>query len=312
MSNRVNSKWMLVLMFAPLLMGNQGCSQSFEPVGGTQSTRNTTNGPAGGETPLGGSNPGTGGGTTNPVSGDSGSGGTTPPSSSPTITPELKAAFRSLHQYPVRIATPPPPGTFDYGAVNLVGFKSQYDPNENVAGCASGALANTSCAFPWTTSGSVGLSFTESLINYNVPSAFRFFVTSGSTDVRMTGYAAQRTAIVFAIRMGRAPSRTAAVTAAEYSSIQSSERVDTSFARLSNGEEILVAHDGGGTVRFLSGRTNTNGGWIFIRQLPIASVPAGYTVAPTLYDIQLAVVSDKAAFINHYKSLTFDSSGDPQ
>lgn len=311
MSNRVNSKWMLMLLFAPLLMGNQGCSQSFEPVEGTQSTRNTATGPNGGETPLGGSNPGTGGGSTTPDTGGGGS-GTTPPSSSPTITPELKAAFRSLHQYSVRVATPPAPGTFDYGAVNLVGFKSQYDPNESIAGCATGALANTSCAFPWTGSGTVGLSFTEALINYNVPSAFRFFVTSGSTDVRMTGYSAQRTAIVFAVRMGRAPTRTAAVTAAEYSSIQANEKIDTSFARLSNGEEILVAHDGGGTVRFLSGRTNTSGGWIFIRQLPIASVPTGYTVAPTLYDIQLAVVADKSAFINHYRSLTFDSSGDPQ
>ena len=306
---------MLVLL-APLLLVVQGCGQPLDPglsEKNGSNRNNTGNGPAGGESPLGGSEPpntGGGGGTLPPVGGGGGSDGGS--NYTPTITPELKAAYRSLHQFNLRVARPPAPGSFEYTFSNLVGFQSQYNPNDAVAGCAIGAIANTQCAFPWTEAGTVALNFTEALIGYNVPGSMRFFVTSGASDIRMTGYAAQKTAFVFAMRMGRAPARTASVSAAEYASIQMSEKVDTSFSRLASGQEILVTHDGGGTLRFLSGRANTSGGWIFIKQIPVASAPNGLVPSPTLYDIQLAVVSDKSAFLSHYKNLKWDSSGDPQ
>ncbi len=233
-----------------------------------------------------------------------------PPVTQP-VTPPISTGFTSLHQYSLRIARKPAEGSYDYEFYNYVGFKNQYNPDDAMTGCSIGTLTG-SCAFPWAEATTVGLSFTDRMIGYNVPKAFRFFVTAGTTDVRMAGYAQQRTAFVYAIRMGQAPSRTAAVSAAEYSAIQANEHIDSSYSRLANGEEILVAHDGGGTVRFLSGKAISNGGWIYVRQLAISEGISGMQVGDTLYDIQLAIVANKADFIQHYRRLQFNAYGDPE
>lgn len=195
---------------------------------------------------------------------------------------------------------------------SYTGFKNQYNPSDSMTACSLGILPAGDCAFPWTESSTVSLSFTEALIGYNVPRNMRFFVTSGSSDVRMAGYAAQRQAFAFVIKMGSAPARTRAITAAEYSAAQVSENIDTSYARLARGDEMIVVHDGGGTVRFLSGKAVTTGGWIYVRQLDIAENISGMTPAANLYDIQLSVVADRASFVQHYNRMTFDASGDPE
>lgn len=237
------------------------------------------------------------------------------PTPAPTPTPNSSASedsqFTSLHQFDLRVAMKPPEGSYDYQYSLLKSFKNQYNPNESVAGCNSGAVKNNLCAFPWTDSMTVALNFTDNLINYNVPKNFRFYVTDGMTDVRMAGYAPQRSAFVFVIRKGQAPQRTQSVTAAEYYSIQQSENIDTSYQRLAAGQEIMVAHDGGGTVRFLSGKVSSTGGWIYIRQLNLAETPSGMQSSDRLYDLQLSVVTDKNSFLNHYQRLQWNSVGDP-
>ncbi len=235
---------------------------------------------------------------------------TSPPVTQP-VTPPISSGFTSLHQFSLRIAKKPNEGSYDYEFYNYVGFKNQYNPDDSMTGCSIGTIAG-SCAFPWAEATTVGLNFTDRMIGYNVPRTFRFYVTAGTADVRMAGYAQQRTAFVYAIRMGQAPARTRAVTAVEYSSIQAREHIDSSYSRLANGEEILVAHDGGGTVRFLSGQAVSNGGWIYVRQLAISEGISGMQVGDTLYDIQLAVVANKADFIQHYRRMKFDASGDPE
>lgn len=237
------------------------------------------------------------------------------PNPTPTPTPNSSASedpqFTSLHQFDLRVAMKPAEGSYDYQYNLLKSFKNQYNPNDSVAGCNSGALKNNLCAFPWTESSTVALNFTENLIGYNVPKNFRFFVTDGMTDVRMAGYAPQRSAFVFVIRKGQAPQRTQAVTATEYYSIQQSENIDTSYQRLAAGQEIMVAHDGGGTVRFLSGKISSTGSWIYIRQLNLAETPSGMQSGDRLYDLQLSVVTDKNSFLNHYQRLQWNSVGDP-
>ncbi len=237
------------------------------------------------------------------------------PMPAPTPTPNSSASedpqFTSLHQFDLRIAMRPADGSYDYQYSFLKSFKNQYNPNDSVAGCYNGALKNNFCAFPWSESSTIALNFTENLINYNVPKNFRFFVTDGMTDVRMAGYAPQKSAFAFVIRKGQAPQRTQAVTAAEYSSIQQSENIDSSYQRLAAGQEIVVTHDGGGTVRFLSGKISSTGGWIYIRQLNLAETPSGMQNGDHLYDLQLSVVTDKTSFLNHYQRLQWNSVGDP-
>ena len=235
----------------------------------------------------------------------------TPPTT-PTVPSEDKRNYKSLHSYPIRVAKKPAEGSYNYEFYSYTGFKNQYNPNDSMTGCLLGIIPAGQCAFPWTEPSTISMSFTEAMIGYNVPRNLRFFVTAGSSDVRMAGYAAQRQAFAFVIKMGSAPTRTRAITAAEYSAAQVNERIDTSYARLAAGEEMIVVHDGGGTLRFLSGKTVTNGGWVYIRQLDIGENISGMTPAANLYDIQLAVVADKASFIQHYQRMNFDASGDPE
>lgn len=324
-----------VIAVIPLLLGFQNCARGFEAMSLVPETAALSDTPKNGsgtgagtgtnsgngnswptpdqqpvDTPTGAdpipdtSNPG----TTNPGTGSGNGTGTT----GSTISATDKAQFISLHQYSIKVSKAPAAGSYDYSTESFQGFKNQYSPSHAVTGCWIGILKNSVCAFPWSDAATVAMNYTESLIGYNVPKNFRFFVTSGSANVMMAGYAPQKSAFVFALRMGQSPSRTSAVGAAEYSNIQRNEHVDTSYARLAAGEEILVAHDGGGTVRFLSGKATTNGGWVFVRQLTVSGAVGDMQAGQNLYDLQLGVVADRASFLNHYNSINWDSSGDPQ
>lgn len=245
----------------------------------------------------------------------------TPPVSSPTNPPVNqtpissgdKKNFISLHQYNLRIAKSPAAGTYDYEFYNYIGYKNQYNPADQIAGCALGVLKNNICAFPWNSDSSVALNFTENMIGYNVPKSFRFYASSGLNDVRMSGYAPQRTAFAFALRRDQPPTRTQPVSATEYVSFQQNERIDTSYDRLAKGEEIIVVHDGGGTVRFLSGQSVGVGGWIFVKQLDLADSVSmlGMNFGQNLYDIQLGLVADKNDFMSQYLNMQWGADGDP-
>lgn len=238
---------------------------------------------------------------------------TNPPSNQTPISSIDKQNFKSLHQFNLRIAKKPAEGSYDYEFFSYVGYKNQYDPADQVAGCALGVLKNNICAFPWNEASTVAMNFTENMIGYNVPKSFRFYVSSGRTDLRMSGYAPQRTAFAFALRLGQPPTRTQPISATEYVSLQQSERIDTSYARLAKGEEIVVVHDGGGTVRFLSGQALGSGGWVFVKQLDLADSVSmlGLSFGQNLYDVQLGVVTDKNDFLSQYLNLKWGSDGDP-
>ena len=230
------------------------------------------------------------------------------------LSEEVKKTYTSWHQSALRIATPPAAGSYTYQFIYPTGFKNQFDPNNSVTSCAMGYVKNSDCAFPGGLSdGSLTMSFSENYNLYQVPENIRFFVPSGTKEVRLVGYAQQKTAFAFVMRMGQPPTRSAPVGAAEYSQIQVSEKVDTSFQRLVNGEEILVVHDGGGTLRMLSGRISaTSGGWVFVRQLEISQPVSGLTTGETLYQLQGGMDVEKTAFTSQYNQIKWDTNGDPQ
>ena len=157
--------------------------------------------------------------------------------------------FQSLHQSPLKVATPPAEGSYDYPMVQLRGFRDQYNP-AGITGCAIGFPGVQGCAFP----GGGSLSLPE-FTGYQLQAQeFRLYVPAGTKSVMFAGYAPQRERAAFVMRFGQAPTRTAPLSGDEYHAVQATERIDTSFATLVNSQaDMVVVHDGGGTVRFLGG-----------------------------------------------------------
>lgn len=133
---------------------------------------------------------------------------------------------------------------------------------------------------------------------------FRFYAPAGTKSVMFAGYAPQRAIAAFAMRFGQPPERSSALSTVEYLQAQEKERVDQSFPKLYNGGELVVVHDGGGTVRFLGGtlsKPSAVGGWVYVRQL----------MGDPLYDIQVALDVDVDMYAKAYASMEWDSLGDP-
>ncbi len=213
------------------------------------------------------------------------------------------ANFVSIHQTPLRIALPPAAGTYDYTFDTPIGFKQQYAP-EGVTGCAIG-YATGGCAFPG--GGSLALpEFTGYQLQYK---EFKIYIPAGTRSFLFSGYAPQRTESAFALRYGSAPVREAALSAAEYLGVQSSERIDTAFSRLVNERttDHIAVHDGGGTVRFVGGQLDANrgstseGNWLYVRQLS----------GSPLYDIQGAIDVDMAKYAAGYATIAWTTSTNP-
>jgi hypothetical protein len=206
--------------------------------------------------------------------------------------------FVSIHQFALKIATPPQPNdpTFTYGTINPVGFKNQYDPS-GVPGCAIGFPNQSGCAFP----GSGSLSLPE-LTNYKLQAReFRFYVPAGTKSVFFGGYAPQRTQSAFALRFAEPPTRFAALNVSEYAAAQANEHVDSSFKRLISGVELFVVHDGGGSLRFLAGQQFVdNGGWVYVRQLQ----------GDTLYDFQGGIDIDLDLYARGFSQVQWLPNGD--
>ncbi len=213
------------------------------------------------------------------------------------------ANFVSIHQTPLRIALPPAAGTYDYTFDAKTGFKQQYSP-EGASGCAIG-YATGGCAFPG--GGSLALpEFTGYQLQYK---EFRIYIPAGARSFLFSGYAPQRTESAFVLRYGSAPVREAALSAAEYQDVQSSERIDTTFSRLVNEPttDHFVVHDGGGTVRFVGGQLDANGGstsqgnWLYVRQIN----------GSPLYDIQGGIDVDMARYAAGYAAISWTTSTYP-
>lgn len=213
------------------------------------------------------------------------------------------ANFVSVHQTPLRIALPPAAGTYDYTFDTKTGFKQQYAP-EGVSGCAIG-YATGGCAFPG--GGSLALpEFTGYQLQYK---EFKIYIPAGARSFLFSGYAPQRTESAFVLRYGSAPVREAALSAAEYQNVQSSEHIDTTFSRLVNEPttDHFVVHDGGGTVRFVGGQLDANrgstsqGNWLYVRQIN----------GSPLYDIQGGVDVDMVKYAAGYAAISWTTSTYP-
>ncbi len=220
------------------------------------------------------------------------------------VAPFAQAAnFVSIHQSALRIALPPPAGSYRYPLDIRIGFKQQYAP-EGVSGCAIG-FSTGGCAFPG--GGSLGLpEFTGYQLQYK---EFKIYIPAGARSFLFSGYASQRTQSAFVLRYGSAPVREAPLNAAEYLSAQTGERIDTSFARLVNerSSDHFVVHDGGGTLRFVGGQldaqrgSTSEGNWLYVRQLS----------GSPLYDIQGGIDLDMARYAAGYARISWTTSAYP-
>lgn len=213
------------------------------------------------------------------------------------------ANFVSIHQSVLRIALPPAAGTYNYTFDTRIGFRQQYAP-DGASGCAIGYATGT-CAFRG--GGSLGLpEFTGYQLQYK---EFKIYIPAGTRSFLFSGYAPQRSQSAFVLRYGSAPAREAALSSAEYRNAQSSERIDTSFARLvsERSSDHFVVHDGGGTLRFVGGQLDANrgstgeGNWLYVRQLS----------GSPLYDIQGGLDVDMAQYAAGYAKITWTTSTYP-
>lgn len=220
-----------------------------------------------------------------------------PPVVIPPTQPTDKS-FWSVHQEGLKIALQPPAGTYNYSFAYPVGFKAQYNPDD-VGGCVMGFKINTSCAFP-----SMGSYSLPEFTQYKLAkSKFKVYVPPGTKELRFGGYYPQGTKAAFAIKYGAPPVK-ASINDAEYAQAQVNEKVTTAFPRIIAGEEIIVVHDGGGSMRFLAGAVPAidKGGWVYFTQLS----------GSYMYDVQGGVDLDLEKFRAGYQSIPWDSSGDPQ
>lgn len=216
-------------------------------------------------------------------------------------TASQAANFVSVHQFPLKIALQPTAGSLEYPRDVRTGFKQQYAP-DGASGCAIG-FTRTGCAFP----GGGSLSLPE-YTGYQLQAAeYRIFIPAGTKSFLFSGYAPQRAVAAFALRYGAPPNRTAGLSGAEYQTAQSTEKIDTAFSTLvTSRSDLIVVHDGGGTVRFSGGQlaggaTTTEGNWLYVRQL----------VGTPLYDVQGAIDVDMPKYAAGYAKISWTSGQYP-
>lgn len=292
--------FMIFVISTAMVFGFQNCGKGFEAHDASstlKSSQQTGTGNSANTGNNGGNVGGDGDGThePSPVVG---------PSPSPTATgpgpANSSSRFISLHQTAIKIATPPPAGSYEYGAEVHTGFKQQYAPT-GISGCAIGFSVG-GCAFP----GGGSLSLPE-FTNYKLNAAeFKIYIPAGAKSLMLSGYAPQSSRSAFVLRFGAEPVRASALSDSEYAAAQSSERIDQSFANLvNNHQELFVVHDGGGTLRFVAGGIDgsrtplSRGGWLYIRQLN----------GSPLYDIQGGIDVDMNKYAAAFQSIVWLSSG---
>lgn len=209
--------------------------------------------------------------------------------------------FVSLHQSLMKIALPPAVGAFTYTYDAKIGFQQQYSP-VGASGCAMG-FGVDGCAFRG--GGALSLpEFTGYQMQYK---EFKIFVPAGTKTLFLSGYAPQNTKSAFALRFGAEPVRIAALSDAEYTTIQATESIGQSFSKLIDSrQELLVVHDGGGSLRFVAGSLIGNAlltepNWLYIRQLSGSG----------LYDYQGGIDVDLTKYAEGYSRLAWSASTYP-
>ena len=140
------------------------------------------------------------------------------------LTPAINAGtFYSIHQAQLKIALPPPAGSYEYSFMRPIGFKQQYAPS-GVTGCNIG-YAVSGCAFKG--GGSLPLpEFTGYQLQYK---EFKIFIPKGSKTIMLSGFAPQGSRSAFVIRYGAEPVRQASLNDNEYSVAQVKETIDKSL-----------------------------------------------------------------------------------
>lgn len=224
----------------------------------------------------------------------------------PVVVPEApnhptNRAYWSIHQQPLRIATPPVSG-YEYGNVYKAGFKEQYNPDDSVAGCLIGIAGKAGCAFPGGPVLGLG-EFTNYLLKQQ---QFKIYIPAGATEMTLSGYYPQNVKGAFALKFGAAPSRSVHVAEPEYGQAQRAEKVNEAFkALVTDGRELVIVHDGGGSMRFIAGKIPAplaQGGWLYIKNLN----------GSDMYDIQGSIYVDLQKYVEGYRRTSFDGNGDPQ
>lgn len=211
------------------------------------------------------------------------------------------ANFVSIHQLPHKTARPLAAGSSQYTFDTHVGFRQQYAPT-GVTGCAIG-FGTGGCAFPG--GGSLPLpEFTGAQLQGH--KEFKIFIPAGTRSLLLSGYAPLHTQSAFVLRYGKEPARLDPLSEAEYQAARTGMRVDALFARLvKEGAEQLVVHDGSGSLRFMGGQLDAQGGstdqgqWLYVRQL---------SGAP-LMTYQGAIDVDMPKYAAGYAAITWTTSG---
>lgn len=213
------------------------------------------------------------------------------------------ANFVSIHQLPHKTPLPPAAGSFTYTFDTKVGFKEQYAPT-GVTGCAIG-FGTGGCAFPG--GGSLPLTeFTGAQLQPH--KEFKIFIPAGTRSLLLSGYAPLATQSAFVLRYGKEPVRLTPLSDAEYQAARTGQHVEALFSRLVKEDaEQFVVHDGSGSLRFMGGQLDANGGstdqgqWLYVRQL---------SGAP-LMTYQGAIDVDMPKYAAGYAAITWNTRSAP-
>lgn len=213
------------------------------------------------------------------------------------------ANFVSIHQLPHKTARPLAAGSAQYSFDTKVGFKEQYAPT-GITGCAIG-FGTGGCAFPG--GGSLPLpEFTGAQLQQH--KEFKIFIPAGTRSLLLSGYAPLHTQSAFVLRYGKEPARLDPLSEAEYQAARTGQHVEALFSRLvKDGAEQLVVHDGSGSLRFMGGQLDAQGGstdqgqWLYVRQL---------SGAP-LMTYQGAIDVDMPKYAAGYAAITWNTRSAP-
>jgi len=182
----------------------------------------------------------------------------------------------------------------------LIGFKNQYPP-AGTPGCVIGyPELRSECD---TVNGGFGFS----LKGYTYQHQFKVYIPRGTTFFSLTGFLPQSVKYAVAVKLGSPPTRTAPLSDAEYEQAKSAQNYNYDFAKLQNGEERIMVHDGGGNPSFsgtarLSANPIQVGQWIYVRVLNNSDI----------YDVGAVYEVNRDMYKQSFYQIPFTSNGDPQ
>lgn len=230
------------------------------------------------------------------------------PTPNPTPSPVTSSdpGFYSLHQQPVSFTKSShldASGNLVFDRETYVGFKNQFAPS-GVTGCTIGYPEfRSQCE---TVQGGFGFV----IGGYTGYHEYKIYIPAGTTFFGAKGYLPQSVQYAVSVRLGQPPVRTEPLSDSQYQETLHSQNSEADFYKLQKGQEIQIAHDGGGNISLSgSARLISNpfpvGQWLYIRVIngdQIYNLTAIYEVELNLYK-------------QHYTSLVngqkFNSNNDP-